>query len=92
MSESQDPTFAGLAAEILRGVVPYLNDPEFRARALSDWMRVPVAAAYLGMSEPGLRTLIQRGLVPVYRPTERTVRLRRADLDAWLEAGRVDAG
>ncbi len=48
------------------------------------------AAAYLSIRERHVRELWQRRELPGYR-LGRLVRFRRADLDLWAEANRVEA-
>jgi predicted DNA-binding transcriptional regulator AlpA len=48
------------------------------------------AAAFLGKPPTTLRQWRYRGVGPAYIHIERSVRYRRSDLDAWLDANRVD--
>lgn len=49
-------------------------------------LRVREAAAYLNLTESAIRAFILKRQVPVVR-IARSVRLRRSDLDAWIEQG-----
>jgi hypothetical protein len=50
------------------------------------------AAEYIGTTEAQLATLRYRNAGPVYirTPGGRTIRYRWSDIDAWLDAGRVE--
>lgn len=48
-------------------------------------LRVREVAAELGMSRPRAYALIADGVIPHVRINERTIRVPRASLDAWLE-------
>lgn len=47
------------------------------------------AARYLGVSRVSVYRLIQAGALTVYRPLPDAPRLRRSELDAYIEAVRV---
>lgn len=51
----------------------------------SDLLPVGDSAAYLGVSPRTLETLIARGLIPVARIAPKARRIRRRDLDAYIE-------
>lgn len=53
-------------------------------------LRVREAAAYLNLTESAIRAFILKRQVPVVR-IARSVRLRRSDLDAWIEQGTTPA-
>ncbi|MEM0988688.1 MAG: helix-turn-helix domain-containing protein [Pseudomonadota bacterium] len=54
-----------------------------------EWFTPSEAGEYLRLSDKTLENLRLRGEGPVFsRLGHRIVRYRRADLDAWLEAGR----
>jgi predicted DNA-binding transcriptional regulator AlpA len=50
------------------------------------------ASRYLGMSRAWLRQSRMRGRGPAFIRIGRSVRYRLADLEAWLDAHRVDPG
>ena len=54
--------------------------------SLRGWQRLGVASRQV------LRDAIRRGELRAYRPTERTVRVLREDLLAWLRAHPVGPG
>jgi len=56
-----------------------------------EWMGTPAAADYLGITLRTLYRLINEGRIPAYRPA-RVFRVRRVDLDAFLEATRIQPG
>jgi len=56
-----------------------------------DWIGAPGAAEYLGLHLATLYKLIDTGEVPAYQ-IGRLIRLRRADLDTFLERSRVHPG
>jgi excisionase family DNA binding protein len=57
----------------------------------NEWMSTDAASGYLGVSAATLYRLVDQGLLAAYRPS-RSLRFRRADLDAYLEAVRVQPG
>lgn len=56
-----------------------------------EWMGTPSAAAYLGIRLRTLYRLINDGRLPAYRPA-RVFRVKKGDLDAFLEACRIQPG
>jgi excisionase family DNA binding protein len=62
-----------------------------RSRAASNWLGAPAAAQYLGIRQRTLYRLIDTAGLPAYH-AGRVLRLRREDLDAWLETQRVKPG
>ncbi len=56
-----------------------------------DWLGAPGAAEYLGVTLRMVYKLIDQGQVPAYK-IGRVLRIRRADLDAFLERSRVKPG
>ena len=59
--------------------------------AAAEWLGTTAAARYLGITPRTLYRLIDRGAVPAYA-MGRVYRLRRPDLDAYLESVRVVPG
>ena len=56
----------------------------------SDWMTPEQVAEYLGLTTEGVRQWRKLGTGPAYaRVSQRVVRYRRSDIDAWLDAHRV---
>jgi excisionase family DNA binding protein len=55
------------------------------------WMGTKAAAAYLGITNRTLYRFIDDGDIPAYK-LGRVIRVKRADLDAFLEASRVQPG
>jgi len=55
------------------------------------WLGTTAAARYLGITPRTLYRLIDQGHVPAYA-LGRVYRVRRADLDTYLEAARVQPG
>lgn len=47
-------------------------------------MKVPEVAEYLGLAESTVRNKVQAGEIP-YKKVGRSVRFRRAEIDAWIE-------
>ncbi len=58
--------------------------------SLTDVLDVPQTARYVRMSEPWVRKAVHRKTIPFVK-LGRAVRFRRVDLDAYLDACRVDA-
>ncbi len=56
-----------------------------------DWLGAPGAAKYLGVYLRTMYKLIDQGEVPAYK-IGRVFRIRRTDLDAFLERARVQPG
>ena len=55
------------------------------------WMGTQEAARYIGVTPRTLYRFINDGAVPAYK-MGRVIRLRRSDLDAFLEANRIAPG
>lgn len=55
------------------------------------WMGVPETAAYLGVIQRTVYRLINTEKIPAYK-IGRVIRLKREDVDAWLESRRVHPG
>ena len=55
------------------------------------WVGTTAAAAYLGVVPRTLYRMIDEDRIPAYK-MGRVIRLRRSDLDAYLEAHRVRPG
>jgi excisionase family DNA binding protein len=56
-----------------------------------DWLGVPGAARYIGVYQRTIYKLIDRGEIPAFK-IGRVFRIRRADLDDFLERSRVRPG
>lgn len=56
-----------------------------------EWMGTPEAAEYLGVVLRTIYRLIDRGQIPAYK-VGRVIRVKKADLDAFLEEHRVQPG
>jgi len=54
------------------------------------WLTPAAAAQYVGRTVGALRALRQRGGGPAYYRMRSRIRYRVADLDSWLDAGRVE--
>lgn len=71
--------------EIVRLVVARVRDE----LVTPEWLTPDQAASYCGMTARGLEEQRYRRRGPTFHKVSgRIVRYRRADLDAWLEAGR----
>jgi excisionase family DNA binding protein len=55
------------------------------------WMSTKAAAAYLGITPRTLYRFVDEGLVPAYK-MGRVFRLRRSDLDVFIDTTRVVPG
>ena len=53
---------------------------------MAEMMTIAEAAELLGISEAGMYRLCARGAIDHYRPMPRAIRLRRRDVDAYLES------
>lgn len=56
-----------------------------------DWLGTAAAAAYIGVTTRTLYRFINDGAIPAYK-LGRVIRIRRTDLDAFLEAHRIAPG
>ena len=56
-----------------------------------EWLSTPKAADRLGITARTLYRFIDEGLVPAYK-FGRVIRLKRSDVDAFIEASRVEPG
>ncbi len=56
-----------------------------------DWMGTIEAAEYLGVVQRSVYALINRGELPAVK-IGRVIRLRKADVDAFLDAHRINPG
>ena len=63
-----------------------------RLDELPDLAKVPEVAAALAISPAQAWRMVWNGDLPSVRLSERIVRVRRADLAAWLESKAVAAG
>lgn len=55
------------------------------------WLSTPAAAARLGITARTLYRFIDEGQVPAYK-FGRVIRLKQADVDAYIESCRVEPG
>lgn len=55
---------------------------------MNDWLDAEQAAAHIGMSVPFVRRLYRSGAIEAYKPGGK-VRVRRGELDAWLEGQKI---
>ncbi len=56
---------------------------------MTDLLSLRQAARSLGIADRALRQAVRSGEVPAYRIGERTLRVKRSDLDDWLKSRRV---
>lgn len=56
-----------------------------------EWMGTAAAASYLGLQPRTLYRFIDAGDLPAYR-FGRVIRLQRSDVDAFIEACRIEPG
>ena len=56
-----------------------------------DWLGSPAAATHLGLNQRTVYKLVDQGLLTGYK-LGRVLRFRRQDLDAYLEASKVQPG
>lgn len=55
-----------------------------------EWLDLPAAAEYVGQSVRWIKARIYSGQIPWYNPTSRKSFVKKSDLDAFLESGRVE--
>jgi len=56
----------------------------------NEWMTIAEAAKYLKLSVPGIRKYIKLGKLTSYHQG-RIVRLKKSELDSFMESGRRDS-
>lgn len=59
------------------------------SKAPQDWLSITDTAKYLGLSRPTIHRYIEEGRFPAYRLGYRTVRIRLADIERYIESTRV---
>jgi excisionase family DNA binding protein len=52
---------------------------------IEQWVNIRQAAQHLGLSVAFLRKAVRHNRVPFARAGSKSLRFRRADLDAWME-------
>ncbi len=57
-----------------------------------EWLTVEQVAEWLQVSTKTIRRYIEDGSLPAVNLGGRAIRIRRQDLDAWLEKRRVEPG
>lgn len=55
-----------------------------------DMLTIAEVAPLLSMSEETVRHIIRKGKLPAIRPSERVIRIQRADLEAFIDASRTN--
>jgi excisionase family DNA binding protein len=53
------------------------------SEASSPWLNVESAALYLDTTDDGIRAMVKRGQLPVYRSPTGRLLFRREELDEW---------
>jgi excisionase family DNA binding protein len=51
---------------------------------VTEWLSIAAAAERVGVSIPTIRRAIESSALPAFRLGKRLVRVRAADLDAWV--------
>ena len=77
---------SGLADLIAEKIKAHFEGPEAHQKRL---FTVAEAATYLGRTPTSVRHLIRRGELPRVQRGDNRVLLDRADLDQWIELGKV---
>lgn len=67
------------------------HDDAEEALEVGHWVGTTAAAAYLGVVPRTLYRMIDEDRIPAYK-MGRVIRLKRSDLDAYLESHRVQPG
>jgi excisionase family DNA binding protein len=57
-----------------------------------EWLSTKDAAAWLGVQVAVVQNVINQGLLRAYRPGLRNIRIRRSDLEAYLESRVIEPG
>lgn len=55
-----------------------------------EWLDLRAAADYVGASIKWIKTRLYNGQIPYFNPTGRKDFVKRSDLDAYIESGRVE--
>lgn len=55
-----------------------------------EWLDLPAAADYVGQSVRWIKDRIYSGELVYYNPTGRKSFIKKSDLDAYIESGRVE--
>jgi excisionase family DNA binding protein len=58
----------------------------------TDWLTVREAATLLGLTKETVARLGRRGELPIDRPGPRSARIRRSDVDAYIDSCRIEPG
>lgn len=58
----------------------------------SEWLSTKEAAAFLGVQVAVVLKVINAGLLRAYRPGLRNIRIRRSDLEAYLDTRVIEPG
>jgi excisionase family DNA binding protein len=82
LSELED----ALSGLVRRAVREELAQQQVQAQARQSWYTAKEAAVYAGVSEESIRAAIKTGALRAHKRGERSVALRREDLDDWLGA------
>jgi excisionase family DNA binding protein len=68
------------------------NQPTDPAPVFPEWMTVEQAAEWLQVSTKTIRRYIEGGSLPAVNLGGRAIRIRRPDLEEWLETRRIEPG
>jgi excisionase family DNA binding protein len=70
-----------------------VNDqPAGQGPVAPEWLTIEQAAGWLQVSTKTIRRYIEAGSLPAVNLGGRAIRIRRKDLEAWLESRRVEPG
>lgn len=72
-------------------LVPKDDDEQQETLESSPWLGTTEAARFLGVVPRTLYRMVDEGQIPAYK-MGRVIRIRRSDLEAYLEANRVQPG
>lgn len=56
---------------------------------LVQWMTINEASAYLSVKKSTLYGMVHRKVIPCYKPTPKTLKFKKDDLDKWIQSGYV---
>src|SRR5688572_18731421 len=65
------------------------TEPEPRPAEGDRYMEIPAAATYLAVSVKTVRRIIKAGQLPIHRATGKIIRIRKSDLDFYMESRRI---
>lgn len=73
-------------------ILPSVTDPEATQQIERAFLSLDQAAALIDCSRRFLEIRIENGELKIFRPSKRLVRIKRSELDRWVESYSANAG